>query len=119
MAGHHDEAMAVAFALGELVNEAGMKEIFEQDVDAGERVREGGRRAHAETYGTENEIQARYAAYAAAIEKFVAQGQWPDGRVPGRGEGARRERNDRSAGRRETELHALIGHTSLWPILCP
>ena len=73
-AGHHDEAMASAFALGELVNEAGMKEIFEQDVDVGERVRAGGRRAHIETYGTENEIQARYAAYAATIERFVAQG---------------------------------------------
>ena len=33
-AGHHDEAMALAFALGELVTEAGMKEIFEQDVDS-------------------------------------------------------------------------------------
>ena len=44
-AGHHDEAMALAFALGELVNEAGMKEIFEQDVHIGERVREGGARA--------------------------------------------------------------------------
>ena len=112
LAGQHDEAMASAFRLGELVNEAGMKEVFEPDVDIGERVREGGRRAHVETYGTEKEIQARDATYAAAIKNSWRK-EGADGGVPGRGKELRNERNDRPARRRETELHELIAHTSL------
>ena len=73
-ADNHDDAMALAFALGELVTEAGMKEMFDQDVDIGERVREGGRRAQCQDYGTQDERAARNEAYVAAFDKLVATG---------------------------------------------
>ena len=64
----------LAFALGELVNEAGTKEIFEEDVLTGESVREGGARGHAAAYGTADEIRARYRSYAATVETLVSRG---------------------------------------------
>lgn len=67
-AGHLDDAMALAFAAGELVNEAGMKEMFEKDFLAGERVHAGGRKSHVQTYGTEEEKAARWANYVAAFD---------------------------------------------------
>lgn len=71
-AGSPDEALASAFAAGELVNEAAMKGVFERDFLAGEKVREGGRRAHEQTYGTEAEKEAQrriyWEAYDAARE---------------------------------------------------
>jgi hypothetical protein len=72
--GNHDGAMALAFALGGLVTEAGIKEEFEQDVDVGERVREGGRQASVKTHGTEAERDARHEAYVEAFDKLVAMG---------------------------------------------
>ena len=72
--GQHDEAMAVAVRLGGPVTEAGMKEAFEPDFLRGERVREGGRQAHAKTYGSRQERDAKSAAYAAAFNTLVAKG---------------------------------------------
>ncbi len=73
-AGKVDEAMAEAFAAGELVTEAAMKDIFEADFVAGEKVRAGGRAAHAGTYGTPAEIEARHVEYAAAVDAALATG---------------------------------------------
>lgn len=73
-AGHLDEAMALSFAAGELVNEAGMKDVFEPDVLVGEKVRAGGRRAHEQTYGTDEEKQAERADYLAGFDQEIARG---------------------------------------------
>jgi hypothetical protein len=71
--GHLDDAMALAFGAGELVNEAAMKGAFEPDVLVGEKVRAGGRRAHEQTYGTDEEKQAERADYLAAFDQEIAQ----------------------------------------------
>ena len=117
-AGQHDEAMAVAFRLGELVTEAGMKEVFEPVVEIGERVREGGRRAHAQTYGTRQERDARDAAYAAAFDELMATGT---GRMKAYRAVARRHGVSVTTVRRAIRRSSstLIAHTSLWPILRP
>ena len=65
--------MALALALGEIVTEARMKEI-EDDLLTGESVRAGGVRAHAATYGTAEEIEARYGAYAQTVDQLVSRG---------------------------------------------
>ena len=66
--GRTDEAMALAFAAGELVNEAGVKEVFEKDVLTGERVSEGGRKGHEGRYGTQEEKAATRAEYVQAFD---------------------------------------------------
>ncbi len=73
-AGNLDDAMALAFAAGELVTEAAMKGVFERDVLVGEKVRAGGRRAHEQTYGTDEEKQAERADYLAVFDQEVARG---------------------------------------------
>ena len=73
-AGSFDEAMATAVAIGEVVNEAGMKDMFEKDFLAGEKVRAGGRRAHEQTHGTQEEKDARRAAYLQAYDSERAEG---------------------------------------------
>jgi hypothetical protein len=72
--GSHDEALATSFAAGELVNEAAMKGVFERDFLAGEKVREGGRRAHQQTYGTEAEKEAQRRIYCEAYDAARASG---------------------------------------------
>jgi hypothetical protein len=67
-AGSHDEALATAFAAGELVNEAAMKGMFERDFLTGEKVRQGGQKGHEETYGTEDEKAARRRSYLEAFD---------------------------------------------------
>ena len=71
-AGSIDEAMATAVAIGEVVNEAGMKDMFEKDFLAGEKVRAGGRRAHEQTHGTQEEKDARRAEYLQAYDSMRA-----------------------------------------------
>ena len=73
-AGSTDEAMASAFAAGELVNEAAMKEVFEPDVLTGESTREGGRKGHKQVYGTEAEKAAKRQAYREEFDQLRAQG---------------------------------------------
>lgn len=73
-AGHLDEAMALSFAAGELVNEAGMKDVFEKDVRVGEKVRSGGRDGNEKAYGAEAQKAARRAAYLRAYDALRAQG---------------------------------------------
>ena len=69
-----DDAMALAFAAGELVKEAGIKEMWEADAVAGEKVREGGRAAHERTYGTEEEKAAKRADYLREFDAALARG---------------------------------------------
>jgi hypothetical protein len=74
VSGDVDSAMALAFQAGETAMKAGMKEVFEPDYLAGERVREGGRKAHAATHGTAEEKAARRAAYQEAFDAAKGRG---------------------------------------------
>lgn len=73
-AGSIDEAMALAFTVGELVNEAGMKDLFEADLVAGEKVRAGGHEAHEKVHGTPEEKAARQEAYLQEFDRLRAAG---------------------------------------------
>ncbi|EYD76044.1 hypothetical protein Rumeso_02473 [Rubellimicrobium mesophilum DSM 19309] len=73
-AGSMDEAMASAFAAGELVTEAAMKGMFEVDFLTGERVREGGRQGHRRAHGSEEDKAARRANYIRAFDLAVMHG---------------------------------------------
>ena len=69
-----DEAMATAVAIGEVVNEASMKDMFEKDFLAGEKVRAGGRRAHEQKYGTREEQDAKRADHLREFDAALARG---------------------------------------------
>lgn len=73
-AGSIDEAMALAFGVGELANEAGMKDLFEADFIAGGKVRAGGHQAHEKVHGTEEEKAARRDAYLQEYDRLRADG---------------------------------------------
>lgn len=73
-AGSIDEAMALAFAVGELANETGMKDLFEADFIAGGKVRAGGHQAHEKVHGTEEEKAARRDAYLQEYDRLRADG---------------------------------------------
>lgn len=69
-----DDAMALAFAAGQLVNEAGMKEMFDAEFAIGADVREGGQKGHERAYGNEEEKVARRAEYTKAFDSARASG---------------------------------------------
>ena len=73
-AGNLDDAMALAFRAGELVNEADMKTAFEKDFLTGEKVRAGGRKGHRQTHGSQYEKDARHAGYLEAYDREIAGG---------------------------------------------
>jgi hypothetical protein len=73
-AGHLDDAMAFAFAAGELVTEAAMKGVFEKDYLTGAATRDRMRKVHEEKYGTAAEIEARDEAIRQAVEAGLAHG---------------------------------------------
>lgn len=72
--GQVDEAMATAVSIGELVNEASMKEVWEKDALRGAKVLESARSGHEQVHGTREAKEARWATYFQAYEKYVAQG---------------------------------------------
>ncbi|MEQ9634839.1 MAG: hypothetical protein RLW68_02010, partial [Devosia marina] len=69
-----DEALAMAFALGELVNEAAMKAVWEPDALRGEKVLASARDGHAMVHGNEEEKAARRATHVQAFEEEIAKG---------------------------------------------
>jgi hypothetical protein len=73
-AGHLDEAMALAFAAGELVTEAAMKGVFEKDYLAGAGARDRMRKVHEEKYGTVEEVESRDEAIRQAVDSALAKG---------------------------------------------
>jgi hypothetical protein len=72
--GDFDGALAFAFEVGTLINEASMKAVFEPDFVVAQKVRAGGRKAHQNTYGSSDELNAKHAAYAAAFDDARANG---------------------------------------------
>ena len=76
-AGDVDEAMALAFAAGELATEAGMKATSEEDFLIGEKVRAGGRAASRSTHGSEEARAARRDTLVKAFDLLVEQGAGP------------------------------------------
>lgn len=73
-AGSTDDAMASAFAAGALVNEAGMKEMFEPDFLTGEKVREGGQKGQAGKHGTAADRAAKRRRYTRAFDIAMEKG---------------------------------------------
>lgn len=72
--GSFDEAMATAFAIGQQINEAANKEIWEEDALRGEKVLASARSGHAQVHGTEQVKAARRAKYRDAFQKARANG---------------------------------------------
>ena len=72
--GSVDEAMATAFAIGQQINEAANKEIWEEDALRGEKVLASARSGHAQVHGTEQAKAARRANYRDAFQKAQANG---------------------------------------------
>jgi len=72
--GQVDEAMAKAFAVGELINEAWIKEVWEQDALRGVKLVEGGRLGHEMVHGTEDAKAARRNAYQRTYRQGLAEG---------------------------------------------
>ena len=70
--GQLDEAMAKAFAVGELINEAWMKEVWEQDALRGVKILESARSGHEAIHGTEEAKTARRKAYLMTYNKSIA-----------------------------------------------
>jgi hypothetical protein len=73
-AGEIDDAMALAFEIGGLVTEAGMKAVFEPDFRLGEKVRAGGAKGHENAYGSPEERKTKYASYVAAFDDARTKG---------------------------------------------
>ncbi len=73
-AGSVDEAMALASAVGELANEAGMKDLFEADFIIGRKLRAVGHQAHEKVHGTSEEKAARRDAYLLEYDRLRADG---------------------------------------------
>lgn len=73
-AGSIDEAMALAFAVGELANEAGMKDLFEADFIVGAKLRAVGRSALERQHGTPEERAARREDYLREFDRLRAAG---------------------------------------------
>jgi hypothetical protein len=71
-AGSMEEAMATAFDAGALVNEAGMKDVFEPAVLLGESVRKGGQEGHKKVHGTDEEKASRRGSYLEAFDLLRA-----------------------------------------------
>jgi hypothetical protein len=69
-----DEAMAMAFAVGELITEAWMKETWEPDALRGEKILESARLGQAQVYGSEEAKAARRDAYVRTFRKRIADG---------------------------------------------
>ena len=66
--------MATAFAIGQQINEAANKEIWEEDALRGEKVLASARSGHAQVHGTEQAKAARRAKYRDAFQKAQANG---------------------------------------------
>ncbi len=73
-AGSIDEAMALAFKVGKLANEAGMKDLFEADFIVGAKQRAIGRNALEKQYGTPEQRAARRQAYLQEYDRLRADG---------------------------------------------
>lgn len=73
-AGNVDEAMALAFELGELANEAGMKDLFEADFIVGAKQRAIGRNAFEKQHGTPEQRAARREDYLREFDRLRAAG---------------------------------------------
>lgn len=70
----YDEALAKAFDAGQLVAEAGIKEIWEKDALRGYKVIESAREGHTARHGTAQAKAVRRALHIKAFEKFRSQG---------------------------------------------
>lgn len=73
-AGSIDEAMALAFEVGALANEAGMKDLFEADFLVGAKQRAIGHKALEKQHGTPEERAARREAYLQEYDRLRANG---------------------------------------------
>ncbi len=73
-AGNIDEAMALAFAVGELANEAGIKDLFEADFIIGRRLRAIRRDAFEKQHGTPEQRAERRQAYLEEFDRLRATG---------------------------------------------
>ncbi|MCZ4263020.1 MULTISPECIES: hypothetical protein [Limimaricola] len=73
-AGSIDEAMALAFEVGALANEAGMKDLFEADFLVGAKQRAIGHKALEKQHGTPEERAARRGAYLQEYDRLRANG---------------------------------------------
>ncbi len=72
--GQFDEAMAMAFAIGGLLKEASMKEVWEPEALLGLKVKMGGRAGHEAKYGTDEEKALLQSAYVETFDQNIAKG---------------------------------------------
>lgn len=73
--GDVDQALAAVFALGELVAEAGIKEVWEDDAIRGDKVLRAARLGHAMEHGDAAAVARRRQAQAASFERHLKQGR--------------------------------------------
>jgi hypothetical protein len=72
--GQVDEAMAKAFAVGELIKEAWIKEVWEPDALRGVKLVESARQGHVAVHGTEESKAARRDACLRTYRQSLAEG---------------------------------------------
>ncbi len=72
--GQVDEAMAKVFAVGELINEAWIKEVWEPDALRGVKLVESARLGHEAVHGTEEAKAARQDLYLGTYRQSLAEG---------------------------------------------